>query len=98
MWIPNVMAMAGCFRCSAHQELAGRLAPHQPDLVLRDAFRHQPRDEHRVAVGLGRVARLAKVGAEDEVLGTDLLDVCGRLRSEERRVGKECRCRWSSYR
>ena len=29
--------------------------------------------------------------------GTDGLEVCKRIRSEERRVGKECRSRWSPY-
>src|SRR5437773_1393382 len=71
--------MAGCFRRSAHQQLARHLAPHDLDLLLRDALGDEAADEHRVAVGLRRVARLAKVGAEDEVLGSDLLDVCGRL-------------------
>ena len=29
--------------------------------------------------------------------GADILDVGGESRSEERRVGKECRSRWSPY-
>src|SRR5690606_40792484 len=27
----------------------------------------------------------------------DGIDVCSKNRSEERRVGKECRCRWAPY-
>src|SRR5213596_3637501 len=79
MWIPNVIAMAGCFRRSAHQQLARHLAPHDLDLLLRDALGDEAADEHRVAVGLRRVARLPEVRAQNEVLGADLLDVCGRL-------------------
>src|SRR5206468_9444166 len=79
MWIPNVMAMAGCFRCSAHQQLARHLAPHDLDLLLRDALGDEAADEHGVAVGLRRVARLPEVRAQNEVLGADLLDVRGRL-------------------
>src|SRR5439155_7624758 len=47
--------------------------------LLRDALGDEAADEHRVAVGLRRVARLPEVRAQNEVLGADLLDVCGRL-------------------
>src|SRR5574344_3053939 len=40
-------------------------------------------------------------GTEDEVISGDCTEVtrtgCGKARSEERRVGKECRSRWSPY-
>jgi len=41
-----------CVRRSAHEELAGHLAAHGLDLVLRDALGHEAGDEHGVAVGL----------------------------------------------
>ena len=48
-----------------------------------------------VATGLGR---LQVVGAVIAVLGLVLLSLsAGGRRSEERRVGKECRSRWSPY-
>ena len=42
---------------------------------------------------LPRFARLVFIAADGRVLA----DVPGGLRSEERRVGKECRSRWSPY-
>ena len=30
-------------------------------------------------------------------MGLELMDTCDMVRSEERRVGKECRSRWSPY-
>ena len=39
----------------------------------------------------GKTVALAKGGV------TDLARTAGRTRSEERRVGKECRSRWSPY-
>ena len=33
----------------------------------------------------------------DRVTVTDICEECGINRSEERRVGKECRSRWSPY-
>jgi len=38
-----------------------------------------------------RAVQAGKLGGFDVVM----LDTAGRTRSEERRVGKECRCRWS---
>src|SRR5437773_8781145 len=39
---------------------------------------------------------LHSVILEDKLQGT-VHDACNVVRSEERRVGKECRCRWSPY-
>src|SRR5262245_6926161 len=62
---------------STHQKPARDLAAHGLDLILADALRHQAGHQHRVPVGLGRVARLPQIGAEDEVLGPDRLHVLG---------------------
>ena len=49
----------------------------------------------------GRIKYLAKLKTYEEGLPQDgrieRADVNGRCRSEERRVGKECRSRWSPY-
>src|SRR5256885_14171057 len=60
----------------------------------------------QVATDLSRVAG-ARMGTGespatepaivDETLGVQTRDIHGQLRSEERRVGKECRSRWSPY-
>src|SRR5436309_2999107 len=73
------MPIRGSFRRSTHQQLAQHLAPHHRDLLLRDALADEAGDEHRVAVGLRRVARLPEVRAKDEVLRTDFLDVARRF-------------------
>ena len=39
--------------------------------------------------------RLRKLTVDDVVQDFDA--ICSRVRSEERRVGKECRSRWSPY-
>ena len=43
--------------------------------------------------------RVADAAGEslDRVLSDALFKLAGELRSEERRVGKECRSRWSPY-
>ena len=48
-----------------------------------------------VTVRMGNTVLLATVcGAKDAAPGTDFMPL---QRSEERRVGKECRSRWSPY-
>ena len=42
-------------------------------------------------------ARLKPVVLAVTVQGLNIMDICDRSRSEERRVGKECRSRWSPY-
>ena len=50
-----------------------------------------------------RVAEVATISAGDEAIGALIADVMDKIgpnglcRSEERRVGKECRSRWSPY-
>src|SRR6185295_1789342 len=73
--------------------------PAEPEILDRAALRLGP-DELRIA----RAMRLAEgVAAGDECHGLlvvhrhareGLADVAARGRSEERRVGKECRSRW----
>ena len=75
----------------------------QVDVVLRDGTHAAVDDaqgdlladvdlEQGVLQGLDRTRAVA---LEDEVEGVDLALLL--LRSEERRVGKECRSRWSPY-
>src|SRR3989449_9082361 len=49
-----------------------------------------------IAVAVGFIA-LAGVAAETGVVMLIYLDHAWKTRSEERRVGKECRSRWSPY-
>src|SRR5258707_10325898 len=45
----------------------------------------------------GRIHQVAEQDGDLAPLGLAMPDDRGRLRSEERRVGKECRSRWSPY-
>src|SRR5690242_8670853 len=45
----------------------------------------------------GRCRTAARVGELLRLVGLDPAEFADRRRSEERRVGKECRCRWSPY-
>src|SRR5439155_10685545 len=58
---------------------------------------HRGRDvvEMWVAYVRGRIARDYRVITPPKVLLNPTVGL--RVRSEERRVGKECRCRWSGY-
>src|SRR5262249_27565035 len=51
-----------------HEELAGVLAAHRLDLLLRDPVRHQPPDQPPQPVGRRWIRRLAEIGRDDEVL------------------------------
>src|SRR3712207_8128523 len=51
----------------------------------------------QVAVQVGDVQQLLEVVRGDVALGLELVDPGCLGRSEERRVGKECRSRWSPY-
>src|SRR2546429_1300242 len=65
------------------QELRGGEAERAGEQAVGEGFPARVVFHHRVVVGLAREG--------DPVLGA------GQLRSEERRVGKECRSRWSPY-
>ena len=49
------------------------------------------------ALGLRRAVLVAVQGIYPQSLWINLCTTCEQLRSEERRVGKECRSRWSPY-
>src|SRR5687768_18556819 len=67
--------------------------------LLAPAWWRPDADAYETATTFEVVVDLAGVDDEDvEVqLFDDVLVVEGRRRSEERRVGKECRARWSGY-
>ena len=51
-------------------------------------------------INLNPIGYIANLAAVSHYYGSDLLSlaaVIGTTRSEERRVGKECRSRWSPY-
>src|SRR5256885_17143977 len=57
-----------------------------------------PAEVESILVGHPAVAEAAAIGVPDEMKGEALVCfVVLRPRSEERRVGKECRSRWSPY-
>ena len=66
--------------------------PHTKE-KLEQTFAGIPQDEIALMVG-GNAAKV--YGFDPEVLAP-LVDRIGPARSEERRVGKECRSRWSPY-
>src|SRR6266542_7147374 len=65
-----------------------------PAVVLAECVRGGPRDAsiHRLLAA----AHVSVVGARIAIAAGRLLAEAG-MRSEERRVGKECRSRWSPY-
>src|SRR2546425_9768821 len=63
----------------AHQQGARDLAPHRLDLLAVDALGREAGHEHLQAVRRGRVAGLAQVRPEDEMLRAHVPDQRGRL-------------------
>ena len=59
------------------------------DVVVADIHEHLEQ--------LGRDARDLKIPLDDYVITKGLNKAVDKYRSEERRVGKECRSRWSPY-
>ena len=91
---------------SIHRYLALASAP--ADMPPRAAGQNCGEGDHALAHGERRGVRLGqgKVADENRESGTRMLHaepqllkgmVHARSRSEERRVGKECRSRWSPY-
>src|SRR5258707_12928352 len=88
-------------------------AEHSPDLfqrVLTSAVQTEVQPQHFGIAALQRVERLLDLVGQEaihrlvfrvrQVLGDEALDeraITVGIRSEERRVGKECRSRWSPY-
>ena len=67
---------------------------------LKRAFENAGFDEVRTVLGSGNVvfnARAASDAALQRKAEAAMQEHLGRTRSEERRVGKECRSRWSPY-
>jgi hypothetical protein len=56
---------------TTHQQLAGHLASHRRDLILAETSLHQVGDEQLEPIGRARVAGLAEIGRENEVLRAD---------------------------
>src|SRR2546422_11760753 len=80
----DLRAGRGRHRHALHAELALHVThAEQLDGAVRPA--HQPGAEQRLRRDLDALSELAQVPDVDH------------LRSEERRVGKECRSRWSPY-
>src|SRR5262245_63027 len=63
----------------AHEQGAGNLSAHLIDLLATDALRLEACHEHLQPVGRRRIAALAQVGPEDEVLRTYGPDAGGRV-------------------
>ena len=59
------------------------------ETITKDFTIHDPSTH----IGIGDDAAVIQHGNEETIVSTDLLIE----RSEERRVGKECRSRWSPY-
>src|SRR5215204_3910354 len=100
---------AGGFRRDVARDPAGKRelakqAP-QPLLVAADVWIDLGVGALEIAVGdqarpavprPGHVDRV-EIVADDRAVHVRVDEVEARRRSEERRVGKECRCRWSPY-
>src|SRR5207253_10396713 len=72
------------------------LAKHHDTMIqfLRDIVAIPSFDSQIGPVGDAIGARMIELGF-DEVRRDSMGNILGRIRSEERRVGKECRSRWS---
>ena len=71
-------------------------------LIIPDTAKEKPQEGQVVAVGTGKVNDDGKnfplaVKEGDRILFGKYSGSEVKLRSEERRVGKECRSRWSPY-
>ena len=58
--------------------------------------RNMRKEDLRLAAGL-TTNMIANMGKGKNISMETLVRICEALRSEERRVGKECRSRWSPY-
>src|ERR1051325_11639479 len=81
-----------CWRWSA-----SRLNSLEPEMqhVVRDILDKQLVDRRQRRIG--KVDGLVLEAREGEPLRLAFIEVGAMTRSEERRVGKECRSRWSPY-
>ena len=72
-----------------------------PSIEVKDGFGTEftfdgPVDKV-ISIGVGVTATVIGVGALDKIVVCDSYSKTNSDRSEERRVGKECRSRWSPY-
>src|SRR2546430_17734958 len=76
------------------------LAPPTPEQQrFLSGLRTATRGIAQLKDGVNRVTRAQATGGGTSQLraGRSLAGLCGSARSEERRVGEECRSRWSPY-
>src|SRR2546430_5850309 len=78
------LTVTGVQTCALRSGLGERLGGDEQRLVLLGPVRHGE-------------AHVGQEGAGDERHLLAAHELLGLLRSEERRVGKECRSRWSPY-
>src|SRR5256885_16688909 len=92
--VENVMRMLVCSRSSAYEHMNRALGrTERPGKLLRvplDVF--ESYIVHTLKLAAPRARQLAPNGGLSRSTAT-----VGTARSEERRVGKECRSRWSPY-
>src|SRR6266511_4578081 len=85
----------------ALQEILGRAVQSTLNMVSVDGEMSTNDCVLLLANGLAGNPRISEPGADLDVLENALTDLLGEMaramRSEERRVGKECRSRWSPY-
>jgi len=88
----TVFTREGCPHCAAAAPFLDRLKAERPDLriVVKDVGKD--RDALRELESLAARKGVTALGVPAFWLRGELL-----VRSEERRVGKECRSRWSPY-
>ena len=72
--------------------IAGTMPSNQGEIVFLNDYLTHAKPHARVAAGLARSYQITSIFRRFSVL-----DNLALARSEERRVGKECRSRWSPY-
>src|SRR5438067_13183773 len=92
----NFLDTANVYSRGRSEEIVGKALHGRRDRVVlatkvRGRMGEGPNDE-----GLSRRAIFQQIEASLRRLQTDYIDLY-QVRSEERRVGKECRSRWSAY-
>src|SRR5690348_6754637 len=96
-WIAMLFVLAGFVVFARH---AGQIlvvdAPEPSDVIIVLAGETDSRPAHALELlNQGLAPRVViDVPAETKVYDTMQIELAKRYRSEERRVGKECRCRW----
>ena len=90
-------AVAAAIALLAVQLSPAALAQAAPVTAASTDFHIPAQPLDQALAQLARQAGLQLLAAPELVQGRRAPAVEGRLRSEERRVGKECRSRWSPY-